>query len=119
MAEPNSFRRERFTKIHSIPPLMCFNSWSNLFEKGKISDIAIICSSDKEHAEPTIAALDLAYDVLLEKPIANTLNDCIKIIEKVKKTNRILGVGHVLRYTEFFKKIHHPYYEPNREERNE
>ncbi|MFX1419594.1 MAG: Gfo/Idh/MocA family oxidoreductase, partial [Promethearchaeota archaeon] len=36
---------------------------------------------------------------------ANRLSDCIKIVQKVEETGRILGLSHVLRYTDFFSSI--------------
>ncbi|MCK4780106.1 MAG: Gfo/Idh/MocA family oxidoreductase, partial [Candidatus Lokiarchaeota archaeon] len=58
------------------------------------------------HTEPTLLALEKGYHVLLEKPMAQTLENCIKIVKKVEETGRILGVGHVLRYTSFFSTIY-------------
>jgi predicted dehydrogenase len=45
------------------------------------------------------------YEVLLEKPMALTKEDCITLAETSKKTGRTLNVCHVLRYTDFFSRI--------------
>jgi hypothetical protein len=50
-------------------------------------------------------ALDMGYDVLLEKPIAPSEKECRDILEKSKKTGRIVAVCHVLRYAPYFVKM--------------
>ena len=84
VAEPISQRREKFAKLHSIPEEKCFKSWEDIFLGGKIADIAFICTQDQLHVEPTIKALNLGYNVLLEKPMAHTLEGCVKIAQVAK-----------------------------------
>ncbi|NHJ23162.1 MAG: gfo/Idh/MocA family oxidoreductase [Candidatus Lokiarchaeota archaeon] len=105
VAEPIKSRREHFARLHNIPLKSCFDSWTDLLEKEQLANIAFICTQDQMHIEPTIRALKKGYDVLLEKPMANTLEGCIKIVKCAENTGRILGIGHVLRYTDFFSKI--------------
>jgi predicted dehydrogenase len=50
-------------------------------------------------------ALEMGYDVLLEKPIAPTENECRAILKKAKETGRIVAVCHVLRYAPYFIKL--------------
>jgi predicted dehydrogenase len=50
-------------------------------------------------------ALEMGYDVLLEKPIAPTEKECRDILAMAKKTGRIVGVCHVLRYAPYFVKM--------------
>jgi predicted dehydrogenase len=106
VAEPISQRREKFAKLHSIPEEKCFKSWEDIFLEGKIADIAFICTQDQLHVGPTIKALNLGYNVLLEKPMAHTLEGCVKIAQVAKNSENLLGISHVLRYTNFFSTIH-------------
>ncbi len=106
VAEPIQARREKFAKLHSIPSDRCYKSWEDLLDESKLADIAFVCTQDQMHTEPTMLALEKGYHVLLEKPMAHNLKDCIKIVKKVEETGRILGVGHILRYTDFFSKIY-------------
>ena len=106
MAEPIKKRCEKFANLHGIPSNRCYKSWEDLLLENKLADVAFICTQDQMHTEPTLLALEKGYDVLLEKPMAHTLEDCIKIIKKVEETGRILGVCHVLRYTGFFSTIY-------------
>ncbi|UCD00470.1 MAG: Gfo/Idh/MocA family oxidoreductase [Promethearchaeota archaeon] len=105
VAEPIKTRREKFAKLHRIPLSRCYKSWEDLLSEDKFADVAYICTQDQKHAEPTLLALEKGYDVLLEKPMAHTLNDCIRIVKKVEEMGGILGVSHVLRYTGFFSTI--------------
>jgi predicted dehydrogenase len=106
VAEPLKHRRIKFATLHNISNEMCFMSWEQLLDKEKVADVAFICTQDQMHVEPTIKALNLGYDVLLEKPIAHTLDGCIKIVKTAEENDQILGIGHVLRYTRFFSKIY-------------
>jgi predicted dehydrogenase len=47
-------------------------------------------------------ALELGYDVLLEKPVAPTEKECRDILKQAHKYNRIVAVCHVLRYAPYF-----------------
>ena len=49
------------------------------------------------HAEMAIAALDAGKDVLLEKPMASTIAECEQILAAVRRTGRVLSVGHEFR----------------------
>ena len=105
VAEPITYRRDKFAKLHNIPLERCYGSWEGVLKEDKFADVVFVCTQDQMHVEPTLKALDKGYDVLLEKPMAHTLEGCYKIIECVKATGRILGVCHVLRYTAFFSTI--------------
>ncbi len=106
VAEPIKTRREKFANLHRIPLNRCYKSWEDLLSEDKFADVAFICTQDQMHTEPTLLALEKGYNVLLEKPMAHTLDNCIKIVKKVEETRRILGVSHVLRYTGFFSMIY-------------
>lgn len=105
VAEPIKRRREKFAQLHHISEDNIFNDWEELLIQNKLADVAVICTQDQMHTNPTITALEKGYDILLEKPMAHTLEDCLTIVQKAEETGRILGVCHVLRYTEFFNTI--------------
>ena len=69
------------------------------------ADIVAISTQDKDHKEHAVACMQAGYDLLLEKPIANSLQDCIDIYEAAKKYERKVIVCHVLRYSPFYSKI--------------
>jgi len=98
-------KRKIFQKLHDIPDEYAYSSWDELFNKkiGKIAQVAFICTPDRMHYEPTLLALELDYDLFLEKPIAPTLEDCQEIAKIANEKHRIVQVGHVLRFTKYWQ----------------
>jgi predicted dehydrogenase len=106
IAEPIESRRKAAAEAHGIPPERQFTSWEEALSKGKIADAAIICTLDPQHTAPALKALGCGYDVLLEKPMAARLADCVALVQAAEKHGRLLQIAHVLRYTDFFQRIH-------------
>lgn len=71
----------------------------------KWSDILVISTMDKDHYRQVMRALDLGYDILLEKPIALVREEIIAIRDKANLLGRKIAVAHVLRYTIFYEKL--------------
>ena len=71
---------------------MCFEDWAPLLEKGKIADFAVIATMDRVHYEPAVAAIKAGYDLLLEKPIAPTQEQCVELVGQV--VDVICAQGH-------------------------
>jgi predicted dehydrogenase len=106
VAEPNPERRARFAKMHDIPTEKCFESWEQALQREQMADVVINSTQDQMHTESGVAALEEGYDMLLEKPIAHTLEGALKIVQTAERHQRYLQICHVLRYTDFFQKIH-------------
>jgi len=106
VAEPNDERRARFAAAHAVPRHRRFETWEDLLDQGKIADVALVCTMDTLHTAPAVAALEAGYDVLLEKPMATTLAECVRLVRTAERTGRLLQVAHVLRYTPFFSTLH-------------
>ena len=79
-----------------------FVGFKELLEQPKLADVVVIATPDDLHYEPCMKALELGYDVLLEKPIAQTEKECRDILRQTEKYNRIVAVCHVLRYAPYF-----------------
>ena len=105
VAEPISIRKERYAKKHNILEENRFDTWEDVFNRPKFADAVIITTPDNLHYGPCIKALELGYDVLLEKPIAPTEKECLDILNLANKTGRIVAVCHVLRYAPYFIKL--------------
>ena len=106
VAEPNQARRERFAQAHQIPQENRYHTWEELLGREQIADAALVCTQDHMHAAPVLTALRAGYDVLVEKPMATTLADCMRLVKAAEETGRLLQVCHVLRYTAFFGMLH-------------
>ena len=102
VAEPIESRREQIRLRHNIPEDMCFSHWKDLLALGKRADVALICTMDRQHLEPAMAAISLGYQILLEKPVAPDPQSCLKIARHAEKMGVKVVVCHVLRYTPFF-----------------
>jgi hypothetical protein len=105
VAEPIPIRNERYAQKHAIPDSNRFDTWERVFERPKFADAVIITTPDALHYGPCMKALEMGYDVLLEKPIAPTEKECRNILAMTKKTGRIVAVCHVLRYAPYFVKM--------------
>nr|QEE17372.1 putative oxidoreductase [Candidatus Prometheoarchaeum syntrophicum] len=107
VAEPDSKKRDLFQKEHNIPNSFVFKSWQEILDPsvGKIAETAFICTQDQMHYQPAIKALELEYDLLLEKPISPSFEECNHISNLAQEKKRIVQVCHVLRFTKFFKKL--------------
>lgn len=100
--EPNPIRNQRFAKKHKIPNIDCHKSWEIALKKPKFADAVIISTPDNLHYEPCMLALEMGYDILIEKPVSPTEEECLNILAKAKETGRIVAVCHVLRYAPYF-----------------
>ncbi|MGO4594791.1 Gfo/Idh/MocA family protein [Leifsonia sp. 2TAF2] len=60
--------------------------------------IVSICTPTPSHAELAIQALEAGRSVLLEKPIALTLEDAVRVEEAASRASGILLVAHVVRF---------------------
>ncbi|MGL4787039.1 MAG: Gfo/Idh/MocA family protein, partial [Cetobacterium sp.] len=105
VAEPNPIKRDQMIKAHGILPEYVFNSWEDFLEKDKFCDAVILATGDDMHFEPMELAMKKGYDILLEKPMSNKVEECIDIVKMAEKYGVKVMVCHVLRYTPFFSKL--------------
>ncbi|MEI7664176.1 MAG: Gfo/Idh/MocA family oxidoreductase, partial [Bacteroidota bacterium] len=88
-----------------MPDKNRFVTWEDVFKLPKFADAIIITMPDHLHYEPCMKAMEMGYDVLLEKPMAQTAQQCRDILAMTRKTGRIVAVCHVLRYSPYFIKM--------------
>ena len=105
VAEPIAERRNYIKEKWKLPDGMCFDGYEELLAKPRLADAALICTMDRMHTAPALAAMEKKYDLLLEKPAAPTPEECIRIKQCARKNGVKVLVCHVLRYTDFYKKI--------------
>jgi predicted dehydrogenase len=60
----------------------------------------IVCTPTEDHLKPVLASIELNTHVLVEKPIAPSLEQAQQIIEHSKRFNKHVIVGHHRRYSE-------------------
>ena len=105
IADPMDRRRNAARDLYNLPEERCYHHWDELFAQGRIADCAMICTQDQMHLEPALKAIELGYDLLLEKPVAPNPQDCMKICEAAEKKGVKVLVCHVLRYTPFWRTV--------------
>lgn len=105
VAELDSERRVRFAAQHNIPTERQFESWEGLLEKEPLGQAAFVCTQDHLHTQPTLTAMRAGYDVLLEKPMAPTVEECRQLVATAEETGRQLHIAHVLRFTRHFAQM--------------
>ena len=103
VAEPLEERRNVFADAHGIPQEDRFTDWKELLGKNYELDGLIIATQDRQHYGPAMAAIERGYDILLEKPMAETLEKTQEIVRAAQEKGTLLMVCHVLRYTPFYR----------------
>ena len=105
IAEIRPDRLENAANAWNVPREMRFATPEELFSLGKIADAAIIATMDRDHYGHVMQALACGYDILLEKPISPSAEECLAIEEEANRLGRKITVCHVLRYTPFYSKL--------------
>jgi len=102
IAEIVELRRNLYGDKYHVPAENRVATWQEMLERPKFADTVIIATPDHLHYEPCMKALDLGYDILLEKPIAQTDEECRRLVAYAKEKRKIVGLTHVLRYSPYF-----------------
>ncbi len=92
-------------EMFSVPQDKLFTDSDEFFAQGKLSQVLLIATLDDTHHDLAIKALNLGYDLLLEKPIALTMEHIIDIRDTAMRLDRKVGVCHVLRYATIYQKM--------------
>jgi predicted dehydrogenase len=71
--------------------------YQEMLDKEKDLDAVIIATPDFWHAEHTVDCLKAGLHVYCEKEMSNTLDGARKMVEAVKKTGKLLQIGHQRR----------------------
>lgn len=107
VAEPLRHRNEAMAGAYGIPDENRFVTWQHVFDRPKFADVCVVTTPDHLHYGPAMAALEQGYDLLVEKTIAQSWPQCNDILQLAQKKGAIVGVGHVLRYTPYFRMLRH------------
>lgn len=108
VAEPDAARRTAIAEEYGLGPDRVFSGWEELATHPRLADAVVIATQDAFHAEPAIAFAGLGYHILLEKPMAPTEAESIRIVNAAEDNGVMLAVCHVMRYstyTQALKKI--------------
>lgn len=82
-----------------------YDSAESLLAARPSADVAVIATQDARHLEDASGALEAGYDILLEKPAAQTAEEVEKLGKLAAKKDRRIVLCFVLRYTPFYRAI--------------
>jgi predicted dehydrogenase len=105
LAEPRPERRQAFREAFGLGEGALFAHWRDLLEAPRLGEAAIVALPDRLHAEAAIALMEKGYHLLLEKPIAPTWEEVLRVAEAKARTGRIVALAHVLRYTPYARRL--------------
>lgn len=105
VVEPDAARRAAFAERYGIGPGCAFATVDELVAVPRFADLVFICTPDPTHYDVCRAVAEHGYDILLEKPLATNLPDCLALLDLQQSRGNRIFVAHVLRYAPFFRAI--------------
>lgn len=93
VADPDAERRRKLVETFHIPAH--FSSLREMLQSRP--DVVHVLTPPHLHAEIAIEAMRNGCDVLVEKPLAESVEDCDRMIAVAKETGRRLSVNHSAR----------------------
>ena len=105
VADPDLEHRTRFAADHGLDESAVFVDWEDLAALPRCADAVVIATPDRLHAAPAVAFAEAGYHLLLEKPLAPTEADSLRIVEAAEANDVTLMVCHVMRYSEYSRSL--------------
>ena len=117
IAEPIASKRKALARkcVQADEGIRLFDTWQQFVESERVRqektashqdrlDGVFVCTLDETHVEIITALAPLGLHIMSEKPLATTLDDCLKIYRCLQPpgTNTpstVFSIGHVLRYS--------------------
>ena len=92
------------TAARDFPGVPIHVGYPALLARPDIDAVAVVVPNHL-HAEVGVAALEAGKDVLLEKPMATTLDGCDRLLAAARAGGRVLSVGHELRLSTQYGRV--------------
>lgn len=86
---------ERVAREHGVPG---YEDFAQMLEKEPDIQAVCICTSDQAHRAPCVAAAQAGKHILVEKPLALTVEDGKAILQEAEAAGVKLMVAHILRF---------------------
>lgn len=86
----------RSAAAKDFPPAAIFSDHREMLAQMKL-DLVDVVTPSHTHGEIAIAALEAGCHVLLEKPMALTIEDCRTMVQRARACGKHLAVGHEFR----------------------
>lgn len=91
LVEPDESARKRFTR--SFPDARCYATVLDLLSRGEPVDAAIIATPDFAHREASIALADRGVHLMIEKPLAMSVEDAEAIAASAAASRSRVMIG--------------------------
>ena len=95
---------ERIQRALEVAPDMALHKKESDLIQSDL-DAVVISSPNFTHVPLTLEAMKAGKHVFLEKPVGITAAECRKLLRASQKNDRVLMIGHELRYSAYFAKI--------------
>ncbi len=105
VCDVNPFRLKLAKEKFNLKDEQLFTSLDDLIKSTIDIDLYINGTMDQQHFETLMPLLKTGKAVLTEKPIVNNEKQLLEIEKTANKYHTQVFVGHVLRYTPFYKQI--------------
>ena len=105
VVEPNRLRRESIARKCGLTSDKLYVSADQFFALGRVADAIVIATPDKYHYPQAMAAIELGDHILLEKPIAQTVEEAEQIKLAADRAGVIVNVCYVLHFHPYFVKL--------------
>jgi phthalate 4,5-cis-dihydrodiol dehydrogenase len=94
IAEVDASRRAAFAATHAGPdgPLYAVAHDVDLYERDDV-ELVVVALPHWLHGDAVVRALEAGKHVLVEKPMAITLDECDRMIAAARRCDRVLAVG--------------------------
>jgi predicted dehydrogenase len=105
VVEPDAARRAAFRARYAVAEARCFATLEEFFAAPRFSDVAFVCSPDQTHFAIARDLSEQGHTIVLEKPAATTLAECVALLEIQRRCRNAIFVAHGLRYAPFFRAV--------------
>ncbi|AVQ36941.1 Gfo/Idh/MocA family protein [Staphylococcus kloosii] len=85
------------TVAHKFDIPNVYESYEEMFDD---IDAVTICTPNKFHCDITVSALTAGVHVFCEKPMAMKVDECQRMVQAAKQSNKLLAIGYHYRFTD-------------------
>ena len=102
--DPNRPRAEAMARHHSFPEVPLYEQWEDFLAGGKY-DLLVATTPDDTHPEVISRCLDAGFHTFADKPLANTPDGLVQIMDAYDRSDCMLLMGFNLRYHNLSRKM--------------
>ena len=102
VVEPNEAGRKALQETY--PQLPFYDTMDAAILEGGC-DAVIIATPHPTHAPLAIRALELGVHVFCEKPMSDSLSECVQLLQAARRSDKVFSVGFMFRFDPFVQKV--------------